>query len=86
MKGELLKKKANISRLTVFKNRTDFPTFDPPSNASKAPDISRKRHPSSAIDDSRSTKRMYKRQHKHQVIKSDDEDDPESKSQIDCMV
>ena len=86
MKGELLKKKANISRLTVFKNRTDFPTFDPPSNASKAPDISRKWHPSTTIDDSRSTKHKYKCQHKHQVIKSDDEDDPESKSQIDCMV
>ena len=46
MKGEVLNKKANMVRLTVFKERTELSTSDPPSPASKAQETSRKRHPS----------------------------------------
>ena len=82
MKGEVLKKKANIARLSMFKNRTELPTANLPSTASKAPDTSRKRHPSTNIDGSKSGKC----QRKHQVIISDDEDDPESKSHSDWHI
>ena len=78
MKGEVLKKKANITRLTVFKDRTE-PDFNPPSTASQAPETSRKRHPSTTIDNPKSSKRQCERQ----VIISDDEEDPEGKSQSD---
>ena len=78
MKGEVLKKKANIARLTVFKEQTELPTSDPPSPASKAQETSRKRHTSTTIDASKSGKRHCK----HQVIISDDEDDPDGKSQV----
>ena len=77
MKGEVLKKKANIARLTVFKDRTELPDSDPPSTANKASDTSRKWHPSTTIDDPKSGKRQLK----HQVIISNDDDDPEGKSQ-----
>lgn len=102
MKGEVLKKKANIARLTVFKERTeppaDSPPSDPPSPASKGQETSgkradslpsnppspagkeeetsRKRHPSKTIHGPKSGKRHCK----HQVTISDDESDPEGKS------
>ena len=41
MKGEVLKKKANIARLSVFKNRAELPASNLPSTASKAPETSR---------------------------------------------
>ena len=81
MKGEVLKKKANIAQLTVFKDRTE-PDSNPSSTASKVPATSRKRHPSTTIDYTKSSKRQCKRQ----VIISDDEDDQEGKSQIDCYL
>lgn len=79
MKGEVLKKKANIARLTVFKDRTELPDSDPPSTANKTSETSRKRHPSMTVDDPKSGKC----QRKDMVIISDDEDDPEGKSQSD---
>lgn len=82
MKGEVLKKKANIAHLTVFKERTELPTSDPPSPESRAQGASRKRHPSTTIDGSKTGKR--RRHCKHQVIVSDDEDDPDGKSQVIC--
>ena len=97
MKGEALKK-ANIARLTVFKERTEPPSSDPPSPASKGQETSgkraeppssdppspaskgqetsRKRHPSKTIHGPKSGKRYRK----HQVTISDDESDPEGKS------
>ena len=78
MKGEVLKKKANIARLTVFKDRTE-PDCNQPSTASKVLATSRKRHPSTTIDDPKSSKHQCKRQ----VIISDDEDYQEGKSQSD---
>ena len=78
MKGEVLKKKANITRLTMFKERTELPDSDPLSTASKAPDTSRKWHPSMMIEDTKSGKHQCK----HQVIISDDENDLESKLQL----
>ena len=77
MKGEVLKKKANIAQLTVFKDRTE-PDCNQPSTASKVPATSRKRHPSTMIDDPKSSKHQCKRQ----VIISDDED-YQGKSQSD---
>ena len=82
MKGEVLKKKANIARLTVFKDRSELPDSDPPSTANKSSDTSRKRHPSTTIDNPKSGKH----QRKHKVIISDDEDDPEGKPQSDCYL
>ena len=78
MKGEVLKKTANIARLTVFKDRTE-PDCNQPSTASKVLATSRKWHPSTTIDDPKSSKRQCKRQ----VIISDDEDYQEGKSQSD---
>ena len=75
MKGELLKKKANIARLTVFKDQTE-PDSNLPSTATKVPATSRKQHPPTTIDDTKSSKHQCKRQ----VIISDDEDDQEGKS------
>ena len=43
MKGEVLKKKANIARLTVFKERAEPPSSNPPSPASKGQETSGKR-------------------------------------------
>ena len=56
MKGEVLKKKANIARLTVFKDRRQLPDSDPPFTANKTSETSRKRHPSTTIDDPKSGK------------------------------
>ena len=82
MKGEVLKKKANIARLSVFKNRAELPASNLLSTANKAPETSRKRHPYTNIDGSKSGKR----QRKYQVIISDNEDDPEGKSHSDWHI
>ena len=81
MKGEVLKKKANLALLTVFKDQTQLPDSDPPSTANKTSETSRKRNPSTTIDDPKSGKCQCK----HMVIISD-HDDQEGKSQSDCYL
>lgn len=81
MKGEVLKKKANIARLTVFKQRTEPPASDPPSPASKGQEMSGKRAEPPSSDSPSPASKDQEMSGKQAEFPSSDPPSPASKGQ-----